>query len=162
MPAVTRDPGVRGLRPRTTAGITVSAVEHIVWRMQLVGVVRARLAGIMSTIAEFDKKLNDAILSGKAMEAFEELYDDNVVMQENSEPEYRGKDFNRKREIEFFQSVEAWHGGAVLASAVHGDVSFSEWTMEVSLKGVGRVQMAQVAVRRWKNGKIVHERFYHK
>jgi hypothetical protein len=116
----------------------------------------------MSNIAELEKKLNDAILSGKAMEAFEELYDDNVVMQENSEPEYRGKDFNRKREQEFFASVEAWHGGAVLASAVHGDVSFSEWTMEVSLKGVGQIKMDQVAVRRWKNGKIVHERFYHK
>ena len=116
----------------------------------------------MSNIAELDKKLNDAILSGKALEAFEELYDDNIVMQENADPEFRGKDLNRKREIEFFSSVEAWHGGAVLASAVHGDVSFSEWTMEVSLKGVGRISMAQVAVRRWKNGKIVHERFYHK
>lgn len=116
----------------------------------------------MSTIAELENKLNDAVLAGKAMEAFEELYDDDVVMQENTEPEYRGKAFNRKREQEFFQSVEAWHGGAVLASAVSGDVSFSEWTMDVTLKGAGRVQMAQVAVRRWKNGKIVHERFYHK
>ena len=116
----------------------------------------------MSNIAELDKKLNDAILAGKAMEAFEELYDDNVVMQENSDPEFRGKDLNRKREQEFFASVEAWHDGKVLASAVHGDVSFSEWEMDVSLKGVGRIKLDQVAVRRWKNGKIVHERFYHK
>ena len=56
----------------------------------------------MSNTAELDKKLNDAILSGKAMEAFEELYDDNVVMQENADPEFRGKDFNRKREQDFF------------------------------------------------------------
>jgi hypothetical protein len=117
---------------------------------------------VMTNIAALDKKLNDAVLGGKAMEAFEELYDDDVVMQENAEPEYRGKELNRKREIEFFQSVEAWHGGEVLASAVDGDVSFSEWMMDVTLKGVGRIQMAQVAVRRWKNGKIVHERFYHK
>ena len=116
----------------------------------------------MSNILELDKKLNDAVLGGKAMEAFEELYDEDIVMQENSEPEYRGKAFNRQREIEFFQSVEAWHGGEVLASAANGEVSFSEWTMDVTLKGVGRITMAQVAVRRWKNGKIVHERFYHK
>ena len=116
----------------------------------------------MTNIEELEKKLNDAVLSGKAMEAFEELYDDDVVMQDNTDPEFRGKDFNRKREQEFFQSVEAWHGGAVLAYAVHGDVSFSEWTMDVSFKGAGRVQLSQVAVRRWKNGKIVHERFYHK
>lgn len=116
----------------------------------------------MSTTAELEKKLNDAILAGKAMEAFEELYDDDVVMQENTEAEYRGKDFNRKREIEFFSSVEAWHSAACVASAVNGDASFSEWTMDITIKGVGRVQMAQATVRRWKNGKIVHERFYHK
>jgi hypothetical protein len=34
--------------------------------------------------------------------------------------------------------------------------------MDVTLKGAGRIKMNQVAVRRWKNGKIVHERFYHK
>jgi ketosteroid isomerase-like protein len=113
-------------------------------------------------ISELDKKLNDAILQGKAMEAFEELYADDVVMQENTDTEYRGKDFNRQREIDFFASVEAWHGGAVLAAAASGDVSFSEWEMEVTLKGVGRIKMTQVAVRRWKDGKIVHERFYHK
>src|SRR6185295_14469048 len=118
----------------------------------------------MSNIAELEKKLNDAILAGKAMEAFEELYDDNIVMQENAEPEYRGKDFNRKREQEFFASVEAWHGGSVKAVAVNekDGVSFSEWEMDVSLKGVGRITMNQATVRRWKNGKIVHERFYHK
>ena len=118
----------------------------------------------MATIADLDKNLNEAILSGKALQAFDELYDENVVMQENSDPEFRGKAFNRKREEEFFASVEAWHGGRVLASAANDKegVSFSEWEMEVSLKGVGRITMSQVAVRRWKNGKIVHERFYHK
>lgn len=116
----------------------------------------------MSNIAELNKKLDDAILAGKAMEAFEELYDDNVVMQENDEPEIRGKDTNRQREIEFFKTVEAWHGFRVLGAAAQGDVSFSESEMEATLKGVGRIKMSQVAVRRWKNGKIVHERFYHK
>ncbi len=114
------------------------------------------------TTLELDTKLNNAILAGKAMEAFEELYSEDVIMQENSEAEFVGKAFNRKREQEFFASVEAFHGGAVLAQAAHGDVSFSEWTMDVTLKGVGRISMAQVVVRRWKHGQITHERFYHK
>jgi ketosteroid isomerase-like protein len=116
----------------------------------------------MSNTLELDKKVNDAVLSGKAMEVFEEMYDEDVIMQENADPEFRGKALNRKREQDFFASVEAWHGGKVLSHAANGDVSFSEWEMEVSLKGVGRITMSQVAVRRWKNGKIVHERFYHK
>lgn len=116
----------------------------------------------MSTITELNTQLNDAILSGKAMEAFEEHYDENVTMQENLEQETKGKAANRARELEFFKAVEAWHGGEVLASAVTDDVSFSEWRMDVTFKGAGRITMAQVAVRRWKDGKVVHERFYHK
>lgn len=116
----------------------------------------------MSTIADLNKQLDDMIFSGKAMEAFEELYAEDVIMQENTEPEYKGKAFNRKREQEFFASVEAWHGGRVLAQGAGADVTFSESEMDVTLKGVGRIQMTQVSVRRWKDGKIVHERFYHK
>lgn len=116
----------------------------------------------MSNIAELNKKLDDGILSGKAMEVFEELYDENVVMQENTEPEYRGKDFNRKRELEFMASVEAWHSARVLTSATAGNVSFSESEADLSIKGVGRITMTQVAVRQWRDGKVVHERFYHK
>lgn len=115
----------------------------------------------MSNIAELDKKLNEAVLSGKALEAFEELYDEDVVMQENAEPEFRGKAVNRKREQEFFASVEAWHGGKLVSSAVNGDVSFSEWAFDITFKGGARVAMSQVAVRRWKNGKVVNERFYY-
>ena len=73
----------------------------------------------MSSTLELDTKLNNAILGGKAMEAFEELYDEDIIMQENTEAEYVGKAFNRKRELEFFASVEAWHGGAVLAQRAH-------------------------------------------
>src|SRR5688572_28397558 len=116
----------------------------------------------MPNIQELERKLNDAILGGKALEAFDELYADDVVMQENTDAPYVGKDFNRQREIEFFSSIEQYHDGRVLASAVNGDVSLSEWEMDVTLKGAGRIKMSQVAVRRWKDGKIVHERFYHK
>ncbi len=116
----------------------------------------------MLNIAELNKRLDDGIFSGKAMELFEELYDEDVIMQENTEPEYKGKAFNRKREQDFFATIEAFHGGRVLSSGAGDDVSFSESEMDVTLKGVGRITMTQVAVRRWKDGKLVHERFYHK
>jgi len=116
----------------------------------------------MSNIGELNKKLDQAIFTGRAMEAFEELYDDDVVMQENTDAEHRGKALNRKREQEFFATIEEVHGGQILASGHGGDVSFSESELDVTLKGVGRITMVQVAVRRWKDGKIVHERFYHK
>lgn len=50
----------------------------------------------------------------------------------------------------------------VLGNAAHGDISFSEWEYKLELEGLGAMNIAQVAVRRWKDGKIVRERFYHK
>lgn len=107
-------------------------------------------------------KLNQAILTGKAMEAFEELYADVISMQENLDAPCVGKDANRAREIAFFGMVEAWHGATLLASAVHGDTSFSEWEFDVTYKGAPRATSRQVSVRRWQDGKVVDERFYHK
>ena len=115
----------------------------------------------MSKTAELDAELNQMVLTGQAMEAFEKFYADNVVMQENSDPPTEGKDANRKREIEFFSSVEQFHDGAVVAHAVNGDVSFTQWMMDISFKGGQRMKMEQVAVRNWKDGKVVNERFFY-
>ena len=111
--------------------------------------------------AALDQTLNDMVLSGKALEAFEEYYADDVVMQENSDEPRVGKEANRKAEEEFFASLAEFHEGKVLASAVNGDTSFSEWFMDVTFKNGYRMRMAQVAVRKWKDGKVVHERFFY-
>lgn len=108
-----------------------------------------------------DAQLNQMILTGQALEAFEQLYADDVVMQENSEAPRVGKDVNRKAEQDFFATVAEWHDGKLIASAVNGDTSFSEWYMDISFKNGVRAQMSQVAVRKWKNGKVVHERFFY-
>lgn len=111
--------------------------------------------------AQLDQKLNDAILAGKALEAFEQYYAEGVAMQENSNAPTVGKDVNRKREEDFFGSVAEFHGAAVLSSAAAGDVTFSEWMMDVTFKDGTRKKLEQVAVRRWRDGKVVHERFYY-
>jgi ketosteroid isomerase-like protein len=114
-----------------------------------------------TSVQELDKQLNDDVLSGKIMDAFEKYYADDVVMQENSEDPRVGKAANRKAEEEFMSSVEGFNGASVKASAVNGDVTFSEWEMDITFKGGKRVTMSQVAVRKWKNGKIVNERFFY-
>ena len=56
---------------------------------------------------------------------------------------------------------DRFHGAALLGSAVNGDRSYSEWEFDATYKGGHRVKLTQVAVRQWKNGQIVHERFYY-
>lgn len=111
--------------------------------------------------AALDAQLNEMVLTGRALEAFEKFYADDVVMQENSDEPRVGKDVNRKAEEDFFAGVAEWHEGKLAGSAINGDTSFSEWYMDISFKGGARMKMSQVAVRKWKDGKVVHERFFY-
>ncbi|HEY1214649.1 MAG TPA: SnoaL-like domain-containing protein [Bryobacteraceae bacterium] len=108
-----------------------------------------------------DAELNQSILSGNIMEAFEKFYADDIVMQENSEAPRIGKEINRKAELDFLSSVQEFHGANLLGSAVNGDRSYSEWEIDATYKNGQRHKLAQVAVRQWKNGQVVHERFYY-
>jgi ketosteroid isomerase-like protein len=107
-----------------------------------------------------DTQLNEQISTGKAAEAFETFYADDIVMQENAEEPRNGKDVNRKAEQEFFSSVEQFRA-RLLGSAVNGDTSYSEWEYDVTFKGGKQVKQTQVAARRWAGGKVTNERFYY-
>src|SRR5579864_8606119 len=112
--------------------------------------------------AALDRELNQAILSGDILNAFEKFYANDVVMQENDSQPFAGKEVNRKREQEFVNSVEQFHGAKLLGEAVNGDHSYSEWEYDVTFKGGARTKMQQVASRQWRGGQVVHERFYYK
>ncbi|HYZ82990.1 MAG TPA: nuclear transport factor 2 family protein [Bryobacteraceae bacterium] len=121
----------------------------------------ANVTQTQQSIEQLDNELNQTILQGKLLEAFDKFYAENVVMQENSDTPFEGFATNRKREEEFISSVEQFHGAELLGSAVHGNRAYSEWAYDVTFKGGSRMKLAQVAVRQWKDGKIAHERFYY-
>lgn len=114
-----------------------------------------------ATVSANEAELNGMIEQGRIMAAFEKYYADDIVMQENSGPPCAGKSENRVREQAFVDSVGQVHEIKVLNSAVNGDVAFTEWLLDLTFRGGQRAQLAQVAVRRWKNDKVVHERFYY-
>jgi len=115
----------------------------------------------MSDIAQLDAQLNDMIRQGKALEAFEKFYAEDVVMMENDEA-FEGKEVNRKREQEFFGNIKELHSAGISATAVSGQHSFCEQFFDATFNDGNRVQMEEVAVRTWKDGKVVKERFYYK
>jgi ketosteroid isomerase-like protein len=116
----------------------------------------------MSNTKQWEAELNQMIASGKGFpDGFDKFYADDVVMMEGNGESYQGKEVNRKREIEFFGSVQQVHSIRCIAAAADGDVGFSEWEFDVTFKGGKRMKLEQVARRRWKNGKIIHERFYY-
>ncbi len=117
----------------------------------------------MST-QNLQQRLNDLfgyIRQGKILEAMTEFYDKDAKMQENANPPTVGQAANLEREKQFLSGVKEWKGFNVTASAVGDDVTFYECSLDFIATNGQAVHMEQVVVTRWKDGKIVHERFYY-
>ncbi|MDO8666729.1 MAG: nuclear transport factor 2 family protein [Gemmatimonadales bacterium] len=113
------------------------------------------------TTLDLDHELNAMIIRGKSGDAFQKFYAEDVVAQENDEPERVGRDAWMRARQEMEKNIKKFDA-RVLAHAATGDTSFSEWEYNVDLEGMGAIRIVQVAVRRWKDGRVVRERFYHK
>jgi ketosteroid isomerase-like protein len=115
----------------------------------------------MSNLLQNVSDLNDLILQGKAMEAFEKYYHDDVVMQENESAPTVGKDANRKREREFFGAITEFRNARPLKITVGEGVTMVEWHFDYTHKDWGVRKYRQISVQEWENGKIVKETFYY-
>jgi hypothetical protein len=119
---------------------------------------------IMITATDLKANFEDIkslVLQGKAMEAFEKYYGEDVVMQENETPATVGKAANRTRELDFFSKVTEFRAAELKAVAYGEDVIISEWFVDYTHSEWGKVTHDQVSVQRWKDGKVIHERFYY-
>ena len=110
---------------------------------------------------ELAKNLHARIAQGELLEAFDDVYATDVVMQENQNEPTVGHALNREREIAFLESIAEVRDYEVHAIAAHDDVSFVESTFRFRSTSGDEVTMTQVARSRWRDGKIVEERFYH-
>ena len=114
----------------------------------------------IAPFAELDAQLNRMILEGKALEAFEQFYADECVMIDQGFEPWVGKDLNREREQDFFSKITEFRAGELKDSGVGENVTFSVWHFDYTHAEWGEQKYDQVAVRHWKDGKIVQERFY--
>lgn len=114
-----------------------------------------------SEIRSAIEQVNQLVLQGKAMEAFDKFYADDVVMQENDNPPTVGKAPNRAREEEFFGKVTEFRGATIEAVTTGDDTSMVLWHNDYTHADWGVRKYHQVAVQTWKDGKIVKERFYY-
>ncbi len=120
----------------------------------------------MSTTSQKDlqskiNELNDMILQGQILEAFDTFYSREIVMEEEGEKR-EGWDTNREYEEQFVNGLTEFRGAEVLGVAVdeENQKTFVEWYFDFTLEGAGDLEFKQVAVQTWKDGKIVNEKFY--
>lgn len=115
----------------------------------------------MSALLEKIDDLNDLVLQGKALEAFEKYYHDDVIMQENEGAPTIGKAANRQREIDFFSAITEFRSAKPLKITVGEDISMVQWQYDYTHKDWGVRNYSQVSVQEWKDGKIIREQFFY-
>ena len=101
------------------------------------------------------------IQAGRILDAINEFYAEDAVMQENSAPPTIGRQANLERERQFLSTVQEWRGFEVTAHGAGDNVTFYETVMDWIATDGTPVHVEQVVVAKWQDGKIVHERFYH-
>jgi hypothetical protein len=106
-------------------------------------------------------ELLDFVRNGRIMDAMNEFYAVDVVMEEPAYGRTVGLAANLEREQKFVESVKEFKNFEVNRVAAGDDVSFYENVMDwVDVNGT-EIHVEQVVVAQWRDGKIAHERFYY-
>ncbi|MEP1032514.1 SnoaL-like domain-containing protein [Ekhidna sp.] len=115
----------------------------------------------MSKLFQKINDLNDLVMQGEVMKAFETYYHNDVIMQENDLNPTQGKDANRKREEEFLNNIIEFRAAKPLKVTVGESISMVEWHYDYTHKEWGDRNYTQISVQEWKNGQIISEKFYY-
>ncbi|AUS06433.1 SnoaL-like domain-containing protein [Pseudotamlana carrageenivorans] len=115
----------------------------------------------MNKLIEQVSNLNDLIIQGQGLKAFDLYYDDDVIMQENNQMEYLGKKLNRKRVAAFFQGITAFRSAKPLHVTIGEKITMVEWAFDLTHKDLGLINYNKVVVQEWENGKVIKERIYY-
>jgi ketosteroid isomerase-like protein len=113
------------------------------------------------------KRLVELCREGKYEDAQRELYaEDAVSIEPDGLPpgalgSVKGLAAIYEKGRQFNAMIEAVHGGSVSEPVVAGNWFSVVMTMDVTMKGRGRMNMSEICVYRVRDGKIVHEQFFY-
>ena len=105
------------------------------------------------------KELNDLVIEGRLLDAFEKFYHKDVVMQENNLVPTVSKNENRQRELQFLNDITEFRGAEVKGMGINGDISYVVWHYDYTHKDWGLRNYSQVSIQEWKDGQIIKELF---
>ena len=100
---------------------------------------------------------------GQMKEAFEQYYADDVTVVEANGEVREGKAAQRAALVQWESSIKEMHGGgsgSAMSNEEAGVTSIESW-FDATFQDGNRAKMEEVAVQQWKDGQIVHERFYY-
>lgn len=99
------------------------------------------------------------VVGGKALDAFDRYYADDVTMQENEQPARIGKAACRAFEVDFLSKIKAIRTYVCDGYVLSGNKAFVVYRIDADHADWGPLKMSEVAIQEWSSGKVVHEKF---
>lgn len=94
-------------------------------------------------------------------EVYERYYDENVVVQENMQPPRVGRALSIERQKLMNANVKEIHYFKIGAVLVDGDRSMVEMHLDATTLDDYRIHIEEVGLQTWKDGRIIHERYFY-
>lgn len=117
---------------------------------------------IKETLKERVEGLNNMILQGQILDAFEKYYAEDVTMQENEDALTVGKVACRAHEESFVNNITDFRSAEVKNVVVSDNITVVEWDFDFTHSEWGVRNYTQIAVQRWnEDGQIINEKFYY-
>lgn len=115
----------------------------------------------MKTTKDSVLELVEMVQAGNILGAFERFYAEDVVMQENQQPPRHGKAESRAYEEQFGATISQVHENRAATVLVDGDRAAIEWILDFTNHQGQRLRIEQAALQTWRDGQVVHERFFY-
>lgn len=111
-------------------------------------------------IASLEAACAAMVQKGDILGSLDKFFADDCVFQEGNAEPRRGKAAERAHLESFFATLEQFNSATLHGTGVGPDVTYSEWTFDMTTKDGEHVVWNEVLAHRWKAGKIVSERYY--
>jgi hypothetical protein len=122
-------------------------------------------AAAVLTTQEVASRFNELAQQEKWFEIQEELFADNVRSVEPSTSKFlqnaEGKAAVRRKGEAFVKRIEAFHTGSTTTPIVAANHFVVRRQKDMTVQGIGRIQVDQLMLYEVKDGKIVMEQFFY-
>ncbi|MCK3685097.1 hypothetical protein [Maribellus sp. YY47] len=106
-------------------------------------------------------KLNDMILHGYILEAFEKFYADDIIRQENNKAAIVGKNACRLQEEKLVTGITEVRTARLKNVIITDKISVVEWEFDYTHEEWGNCKYSHFAAQQWNcDGQIVNEIIY--
>ncbi len=113
----------------------------------------------MPDIRTLESELNSMTQAGKMLDALEKFYAEDCTFQEGNQPPRRGRKAQHDHLSAFFKTLKSFNGATLHAACVGENAATAERTFDMTGPS-GPILWNEVLARRWRNGRVVSERYY--